>query len=76
MGKNPLHAILAETINFERLARAPTNLFITATNVGIGRGHVFKNQAVTVSMTSHLNGHLDRKNIPIWNFLKPSRFSS
>jgi hypothetical protein len=29
MGKNPLRAILAETINFERLAQAPTKLFIT-----------------------------------------------
>src|ERR1700758_101378 len=47
MGKNPLRAILADTINFERLARAPTKLFITATNVRTGRGHVFKNNAVT-----------------------------
>src|SRR6476661_8490381 len=46
MGKNPLRAILAETINFERLARAPTKLFITATNVRTGRGQ-FKNNAVT-----------------------------
>src|SRR5712672_1650596 len=47
VGKNPLRAILAETINFERLAQAPTKLFITATNVRTGRGHVFKNNAVT-----------------------------
>ena len=47
MGKNPLREILAETIDFERLARAPTKLFITATNVRTGRGHVFKNDAVT-----------------------------
>src|SRR6201999_2366606 len=47
MGNNPLRAILAETINFERLAQAPTKLFITATNVRTGRGHVFKNNAVT-----------------------------
>src|ERR1700756_1878479 len=47
MGKNPLRAILVETINFERLGRAPTKLFITATNVRTGRGHVFKNNAVT-----------------------------
>jgi hypothetical protein len=32
MGKNPLRAILAETINFERLARAPTKLFVTASS--------------------------------------------
>jgi NTE family protein len=47
MGSNPLRAILAETIDFERLARAPVKLFITATNVRTGRGHVFKNDAVT-----------------------------
>jgi NTE family protein len=47
MGNNPLRAILAETIDFERLARAPMKLFITATNVRTGRGRVFKNNAVT-----------------------------
>ena len=47
MGNNPLRAILAETIDFERLAQAPMKLFITATNVRTGRGHVFKNNAVT-----------------------------
>jgi NTE family protein len=47
MGSNPLRAILAETIDFERLARAPIKLFITATNVRTGRGHVFRNDAVT-----------------------------
>jgi len=47
MGKNPLRAILAETIDFARLARAPIKLFITATNVRTGRGHVFRNDAVT-----------------------------
>jgi NTE family protein len=47
MGSNPLRAILAETIDFERLARAPVKLFITATSVRTGRGHVFKNDAVT-----------------------------
>jgi NTE family protein len=47
MGKNPLRAILAELVNFERLAQAPIKLFITATNVRTGRGHVFKNNAIT-----------------------------
>jgi NTE family protein len=47
MGKNPLRAILAEAIDFERLAQAPIKLFITATNVRTGRGHVFKNDAIT-----------------------------
>ena len=47
MGKNPLRAILAELVDFERLAQAPIKLFITATNVRTGRGHVFKNDAIT-----------------------------
>ena len=47
MGKNPLRAILAELVNFERLAQSPIKLFITATNVQTGRGHVFKNDAIT-----------------------------
>src|ERR1700738_1558403 len=47
MGNNPLCAILAEAIDFERLARAPIKLFITATNVRTGRGHVFKNNTIT-----------------------------
>src|SRR5260370_18137829 len=47
MGNNPLRAILAKTIDFARLARAPIKLFITATNVQTGRGHVFRNDAVT-----------------------------
>jgi NTE family protein len=50
MGKNPLRAILGETIDFERLAQAPTKLFITATNVRTGRGHVFKNDAVSADV--------------------------
>jgi len=47
MGNNPLRAILAETINFDRLPQAAIKLFITATNVRTGRGHVFKNNAIT-----------------------------
>src|SRR6476619_1300803 len=47
MGNNPLRAILAETIDFARLAQAPIKLFITATNVRSGRGHVFKNNTIT-----------------------------
>jgi hypothetical protein len=45
MGKNPLRAILAETIDFERVARAPTKLFITATNVRTGRGEFVREGA-------------------------------
>jgi NTE family protein len=40
---NPLTAILAETVDFKRLAAAPIKLFITATNVRTGRGRVFRN---------------------------------
>jgi NTE family protein len=47
MGNNPLRAILAAVIDFERLAQAPIKLFITATSVRTGRGHVFNNSEVT-----------------------------
>lgn len=47
MGNNPLREILSELIDFECLAQAPIKLFITATNVRNGRGHVFKNNAIT-----------------------------
>ncbi|WOJ90427.1 patatin-like phospholipase family protein [Methylocapsa polymorpha] len=50
MGKNPLREILAELIDFTRLAQAPIKLFITATNVRTGRGHVFKNDAITADV--------------------------
>jgi NTE family protein len=44
---NPLRDILAETVDFDRLARAPIKLFVTATNVRTGRGRVFRNGEVT-----------------------------
>ena len=47
LGKNPLRDILSELIDFKRLPQAPIKLFITATNVRTGRGHVFKNNAIT-----------------------------
>jgi NTE family protein len=46
-GANPLRRILAEAIDFERLARAPIKLFVTATSVRTGRGRVFRNPAIT-----------------------------
>lgn len=46
-GFNPLSQILDEVIDFDELARAPIQLFVTATNVRTGRGRVFKNQEVT-----------------------------
>jgi len=42
-GRNPLTEILAESIDFARLAQSPIKLFITATNVRTGRGRVFRN---------------------------------
>jgi NTE family protein len=42
-GANPLREILADCIEFERLATAPVKLFVTATNVHTGRGRVFRN---------------------------------
>jgi NTE family protein len=46
-GFNPLQRILQESIDFERLARAPIKLFITATNVRTGRGRIFRNAEIT-----------------------------
>lgn len=40
---NPLRDILAECVDFGRLATSPIKLFITATNVRTGRGRVFRN---------------------------------
>lgn len=44
---NPLEAVLAEGVDFDRLARAPIKLFITATHVRTGRGRVFRNGEIT-----------------------------
>jgi NTE family protein len=40
---NPLDAVLAEVIDFDRLPQSPVKLFITATNVHTGRPKVFRN---------------------------------
>lgn len=42
-GVNPLRRILADVIDFERIARAPISIFVTATNVSTGRARVFRN---------------------------------
>lgn len=47
MGYNPLTDILAESIDFERLAKAPIKIFVTATNVRTGRGRIFRNHEIT-----------------------------
>ncbi|WP_291297233.1 patatin-like phospholipase family protein [Elioraea sp.] len=44
---NPLREIIAGTIDFERLARSPMKIFVTATNVRTGRGRIFRNHQLT-----------------------------
>jgi NTE family protein len=48
--RNPLHSILLESIDFERLARSPIKLFITATSVRTGRGRIFRNPEITADV--------------------------
>jgi NTE family protein len=50
LGLNPLRAILAETIDFDRLARSPIKLFITATSVRTGRGRIFRNAEISADV--------------------------
>mgnify|MGYP006286979375 CR=1 FL=1 len=47
MDFNPLRDILGETIDFQRLARSPVSVFVTATNVRTGRPRVFRNADLT-----------------------------
>ena len=47
LGNHPLRPILAEMVDFEALATSPIKLFITATNVRTGAGHVFRNAQIT-----------------------------
>jgi len=47
LGLNPLRRILDDSIDFERLARSPIKLFITATSVRTGRGRIFRNPEIT-----------------------------
>ena len=44
---NPLRDILAQSVDFDRLATAPIKLFVTATNVRTGRLRIFRNKDVT-----------------------------
>lgn len=46
-GVNPLRGILADCIDFERIRQSQIKLFVTATNVRTGRGHVFRNADLT-----------------------------
>jgi NTE family protein len=44
---NPLRSIIAESVDFGRIARAPIKLFVTTTNVRTGQLRVFRNRDVT-----------------------------
>jgi NTE family protein len=50
LGLNPLRDILVESIDFERLARSPIKLFITATKVRTGRGRIFRNAEISADV--------------------------
>jgi len=50
LGFNPLRKILIENIDFERLARAPVKLFVTATRVRTGRGRIFRNAEISADV--------------------------
>jgi NTE family protein len=50
LGFNPLREILNESIDFERLGRAPTKLFVTATRVRTGRGRIFRNAEINADV--------------------------
>ncbi|MGY8636593.1 patatin-like phospholipase family protein [Bradyrhizobium sp. 14AA] len=49
-GYNPLRAVLDESIDFERLARSPIKLFVTATRVRTGRGRIFRNAEISADV--------------------------
>ena len=46
-GANPLREVLAECVDFGRVANSSIRLFVTATNVRTGRGRVFRNKTDT-----------------------------
>ena len=46
-GANPLHRVLADTVDFAQVVASPIRLFVTATNVHTGRGRVFRNAELT-----------------------------
>jgi NTE family protein len=46
-GANPLREVLAECVDFGRVANSSIRLFVTATNVHTGRGRVFRNKELT-----------------------------
>jgi NTE family protein len=50
LGFNPLRDILAQSIDFDRLARSPIKLFVTATSVRTGRGRIFRNAEISADV--------------------------
>lgn len=46
-GANPLREVLAECVDFGRVANSSIRLFVTATSVHTGRGRVFRNKELT-----------------------------
>jgi NTE family protein len=50
LGLNPLRALLSKSVDFDRLARTPIKLFVTATNVRTGRGRIFRNPEITADV--------------------------
>lgn len=44
---NPLEAVLTESVDFAALAEGPIKVFVTATCVRDGRGHVFRRHEIT-----------------------------
>jgi NTE family protein len=50
LGFDPLRRVLAESVDFDRLAHSPIKLFITATRVRTGRGRIFRNGEITVEV--------------------------
>src|SRR5262249_7711367 len=50
LGFNPLRQILTESIDFERVARSPIKLFVTATRVRTGRGRIFRNAEINADV--------------------------
>src|SRR5262245_21309869 len=44
---NPLHQVLAESVDFGQVASSPIRLFVPAPNVHTGRGRVFRNAELT-----------------------------
>lgn len=46
-GVNPLREVLAECVDFSRVAKSSIRLFVTATNVRTGRGRIFRNKELT-----------------------------